>query len=348
MARTSSFDAQFDKARASAGEVEALCLQLSQSTADASASSGEPTLDEDTAQPGKLIDARNNFAADCLRLLQSIAAQIDEAYAAFDRADEVTRRQRLVGFFTRQPRNAFKAARQKRLGIAEGVKTALGQAAAVSDLLRGCKATFAHLAASCDARLETCMETRSKVILLVDEARRRDRELAASLATLERKIGAASDEAQQDRWKTERAEASSLRDEVLVQRKRLSEERALLDRQAILLGDIIDALNDGIAVCTLLLNALAIEAERCIMLFAASYGSLQPLLDDVQHHSETVAEGADPAPPLGVFHELLALHGKGAVTMQDVEKRKTRIADALAQRFQPSQPAIAKTAAGKT
>lgn len=340
MARTPSFDTQFGRAKASAGNVEDLSALL--------ARSAEQAGSEDAAQPEKLKDAKKTFATECLHLVQGIIAQIDAAYCAFDRVDDVTRMQRLFGLFKRQPGQSFKAVRQRKLGIAQSVKIAVEHAAAVSGLLQGCKQNSALLVTSCEARLEASMERRGTVVSSIDEARRRDRELAASLATLERKIGGASDEAQLQRWKADRAEASGSRNEVLAQRKQLSEERALLDRQTVLLGDIIDVLNDGISVYALMLNAVAVEAERGIMLFAVTHGSLQPLLDDAQLHSGAEENDADATPASGVFDGLLALHAQGGVTMQDVDRRKTRISDALAQRFDRRQANGAETAAGKT
>ncbi len=347
MARTPSFDAQFEKTKAAGRIVEELCARLAQSVEAAQPSSSDAALEADAALLGEMLDAKNTFAADSRRVIQGLSARIDAAYLAFDRADDVTRKERFLAFFTRKPRNSFRASRQRRLAVAESVQVILAQAAVVYRVLEGCKETSAPLVTRCEARLEASMEARRKVVLSIDDARQRDRELAATVATLERRIATSTDDTQSDRWSADRDDAAGRRDAVLAERKALNDERDVLDRQAILFGDMIDALNDGVSIYSHLLNAVSIEAERCIMLHDVAYGSLQPLLEDLRLFSQAGDEMEHPPRP-GPFHHLLTLHAKGAVTMQDVDRRKIRLEDALADHFERSEAKMIETGAGKT
>ncbi len=331
MARLPSFDSQIETAKADAQKVQELSSQLAASIAVLPDVVSETAFEAETAQLAELRSANTALEAELLTLIKGFAARTDAAYADFDRVDEVTRREKVTAFFTRRAAGSFKAVRLKKLAIAELLKVILLEAAAVHAVLHTRKDDAAPLVSTCEPKLEASMQARRKVVSSMDDARQRDKALAASLATLQRKITDASDESRLSQLKADEAEATTQRDAVLAERKKLGRQHDILDRQAILFGDLIDLLNDEISLHTLLLNALNIEAERCLQLYDAVFGSLEALLSEAEPR-RAVAEGEETSLPLSAFRELLLLHTQGAVTMQDIEKRKKRVDEALLRR----------------
>ena len=332
MARLPSFDSDIEQARADAAAVQEQSSRLAQSLAALPDDVSDSAFALETAQFTELQALETAFQDRILTLINGFGTRTDAAYAAFDRVEDVTRAQILIAFFKRRRAGSFKVVRSRKLVIAETLKAILLEAEIVHSLLQDRKEQATALRSAIEPNLVASMETRGGIVSAMDNARQRDKVLAASLATLQRKIADPYDETRLDQWKAEEAEAASQRATVLSERKRLSSSHEALDHQAILLGNIIDLLNEEISMHALFLNKLNIEAERCIHLYDAAFGSLEPLLADAQSHLPH-ADGEEEAPmPLGIFSELLTLHGQGIVTLQDIQTRKHRADETLLRR----------------
>ncbi|POO57961.1 hypothetical protein [Agrobacterium rosae] len=331
MARLPSFDSEIEQARADANAVQDLSSLMAQTLVAVPEGSSEEVFAPQTAQFAELQMLEAKFQDRILAFVNGLGARTDAAYAAFDRVDDVTRSETFFSFFKRRAAVSFKVVRARKLVIADTLKAILLEAALVHGLLQARKEQATALRSTVEPNLVASMETRRGIVSDMDEARQKDKVLAASLATLQRKISDARDETRLDQWKAEEADAAAQRETVLSERKRLNARHEVLNHQAILLGNVIDLLNDEISIHALLLNKLNIEAERCIHLYDAAFGSLEPLLADAQSQSPT-AEGAEASMPLGIFDELLTLHGQGIVTLQDIQTRKHRADEALLRR----------------
>jgi hypothetical protein len=332
MARLSSFDSEIEQASADAAALYDQSSRLVQAVAVLPDGVSETAFSQETTQFTQLQALESDFQTRLLRLIDDFGKRADAAYAAFEMVDHVTGPEKFIAFFKRRTAVSFKVARTRELGIADTLKTILLEAAVVHGLLQDRKEQATVLRSAVEPSLVASMEARRGVVSDMDDARQRDKMLAASLATLQRKITDARDETRLDQWKAEEAEAAAQRETVLSDRKRLSNKHEVLNQQAILLGNIIDLLNEEISLHVLLLNTLNIEAERCIHLYDAAFGSLAPLLADAQHHLSSATEGEVPA-PLAIFGELLTLHGQGIVTLQDIQTRKNRADEALLRRL---------------
>ncbi|MGV1870012.1 hypothetical protein [Agrobacterium rosae] len=331
MARLPSFDSEIEQARADAIAVQDLSSLIAQTLASIPDGSSEEVFASQTAQFAELQMLEEKLQDRILAFVTGLGARTDAAYAAFDRVDDVTRSENFFSFFKRRAAVSFKVVRARKLAIADTLKAVLLEAAVVHGLLQARKEQATALRSTVEPNLVASMETRRGIVSDMDEARQKDKALAASLATLQRKISDARDETRLDQWKAEETETAAQRETVLSERKRLNARHEVLNHQAILLGNMIDLLNDEISIHALLLNKLNIEAERCIHLYDAAFGSLEPVLADAQPQSST-AQRAEASMPLGIFDELLTLHGQGIVTLQDIQTRKHRADEALLRR----------------
>ncbi|NTF32615.1 hypothetical protein [Rhizobium skierniewicense] len=329
MAKTPSFDARTEKLRAEARTVQELCAQLANALCIPFDEAPKTAFQSEARELAELRDLIRALETDVLGVVSGLGSSTQAAYAAFDKVDEVSWRERFFGFFIKRNPTSFKVLRLKKLVVAEMAKTILLQAAAIHDVFQRRKDAAASLVVSVEPELVASMEERRVNVSKMDDARQRDKSLVASLATLNRKIQDASDVTGLSQLRLEEAELSAEREMVLGQRDTLRKMHDVLDRQAILLGDMIDLQNDAIALHTLLLNKVNVEAERCIQLYDAAFGSLDPLLAEAKPSVHT-----DVSTPmsLAVFQGLLTLHSQGAITMQDIEQRKGRVDEALAQR----------------
>jgi hypothetical protein len=329
MAKTPSFTARTERLRAKAQTVQELCAQLANALGIPFDETPKTAFEAETQELAELRDLVRALDADLLEVVSGLGASTQAAYTAFDKVDEVSWRNRVFGFFTKRNPTSFKVLRLKKLIVAETAKTILLQAAAIHDVLQGGKDAAASVVVSVEPELVASMETRRVIASKMDDARQRDKSLVASLATLNRKIQDASDVTRISQLRDEEARVSAERETVLEQRDTLRKMHDVLDRQAVLLGDMIDLQNNAIALHTLLLNKVNVEAERCIQLYNAAFGSLDPLLAEAKPSVQ-----ADVSTPmsLAVFQDLLTLHSQGAVTMQDIDRRKGRVDEALAQR----------------
>ncbi len=335
MVKLSSFDSEIEQARADAAALHDQSSWLAQALSALPTDATETAFSQETVQFTQLQALETDFQARLLKLINGFGTRADAAYTAFDRVDHVTGPEKFIAFFTRRTAVSFKVARARKLEIADSLKVILLEAAAVHGLLQDRKEQATVLRSAVEPNLVASMEARRGVVAAMDDARQRDKTLAASLATLRRKITDAQDEARLNQWKAEEAEAAAQRETVLSERKRLGTAHEVLNQQAVLLGNIIDLLNQEISLHVLLLNTLNIEAERCIHLYDAAFGSLGPLLADAKPEVPSAAGGEVPA-PLAVFGELLTLHGQGIVTLQDIQARKHRADEALLSRLNAS------------
>ncbi|NTF08138.1 hypothetical protein G6L37_18380 [Agrobacterium rubi] len=340
MAKTPSLDAKIEKARADALAAQELSAQLAASLSVAPDEASETVLDDAAREIERLRDREQSLEADLLSVVEHIGASTQAAYAAFDKVDERSHGSRFFSFFTRRKPPSYKVVRLKKLSVAEMARDTLLQAAVVHDLFVNRKAAAASLVVIVEPNLVASMEKRRLVVSAMDEARQRDKVLAASLATLNRKILDASDEMRLESLKAEEAEITAQHKAVLEERDVLRKQHNVLDRQAILFGDLIDLQNEAIALHTLLLNKVSVEAERCIQLYDAAYGALDPLLAEAKPSFS--ADDSTPK-PLDVFKDVLTLHSQGAVSMQDIERRKARIDEALSGRSSAASGAKVST-----
>lgn len=331
MARLPSFDSEIEQVRADAAAVQDQSSRLAQALAALPDDASDSAFALETAQFTELQALETALQDRIQGLIDGFGTRTDAAYAAFDRVEDVTRAETFIAFFKRRRAGSFKVVRSRKLVIADRLKTILLEAAVVHGLLQDRKEQATAMRSAIEPNLVASMETRRGIVSAMDDARQRDKVLAASLATLQRKIADPYDETRLDQWKVEEAEAASQRTTVLSERKRLSAKHETLDHQAILLGNIIDLLNEEISMHALFLNKLNIEAERCIHLYDAAFGSLEPLLADAQSQLPHV-DGEEAPMPLGIFSELLILHGQGIVTLQDIQTRKNRADEALLRR----------------
>lgn len=331
MVKTPSFDSLIEKARAHVERVHALSVQLAAGLGTVPEVSSDGVYQAENAHMEQLRIVMGAFEDELLALVHDVSARADRAYAAFDAVDAVSGYQALVAFFRRKEAPSFKVVRSRKLAIAESSSAVLMDAAAIHGLVHVEKDRVFPLVQSCEPQILSSMERRRNVASAMDDARQRDRELAALIGTLRGKINNVSDEVRLHALKAEEAEADTRRAAVLIERKRLADEYQVLDRQAVLLADLIDCLNDLLVLFTLAINKISIEAERCIQLYDAVYGTLEPLLANTRLPSSREDNGEEAA-PLGAFRPLLLLHTQGKVTMQDIEKRKARADHALSLR----------------
>ncbi len=331
MAKLPSFDSQFEKTKAQAQRVQSLASALAETLDDLPDVTSQSVFETETAQLAELHAAKASVETDLLSFTNTVATRTNDAYAAFDRVDEVGRLQSFFGFFRRAKASSFKAVRARTLAIADSLRSTLLEAASVHELALADRQNASALVLFCEPKLVASMEKRRTVVSAMDEARQRDKELALALSTLKRKINDATDPARLEQLKAEDAETSGQYETLRATRKRLSDEHHVLDRQAVLLGDLIDVLNDQVALQTLVINKLSIEAERCLQLYDAAYGTLEPL-SALAQRSTSADDAATKPLPLNAFEELLRLHTEGGVTMQDIDKRKARIDEVLLRR----------------
>lgn len=331
MAKLPSFDSQLEKMTAQAQRVQALASTLAETLGEVPDITPQVAFERETAQLAELLSAAASLEADFLNFASDVATRTDHASAAFESVDEVGRFQSFLNLFRRGHASRFKATRARTLAIADSLRFILLDAASIYELALACKQKASALVLTCEPQFAASMQKRRTVVSAIDEARQRDRELALALSTIKRRIDDATDAARLEQLNVEDARTAGERDVVLATRKRLSDEHRVLDRQAVLLGDLIDALNDQIALQTLVSNTLSTEAERCIQLYDAAYGTLAPLLALAQAPVSETGVASKPL-PLTVFDALLRLHSQGGVTMQDIEKRKVAIDEAMLRR----------------
>lgn len=331
MAKSPSFDSQIEKAAAQVQRVETLTAALVAGLDQVPARPAPAAFESETREMAELKSVNASLEAELLLIVSGLAARTNQAYTDFDRVDEVGRFNAFFSLFRRKNTGAFKTVRARTLAIADRLRSILVEAARMHVLSLTEKDRLTALVLGAEPKLVTSMEKRRVVVTKMDEARQRDKELALALATVRRKIADQTDEERLAQLQADETEAAQKYDSVLETRRQLNEDHGILDRQAILLGDVIDVLNDQIALHTLVTNALSIEAERCLQLYDAAYGTLEPLSALAQAAANTTDAASKPA-PLVAFAELLRLHEQGGVTMQDIEKRKARVEESLQRR----------------
>ncbi|KQO82149.1 hypothetical protein [Rhizobium sp. Leaf262] len=331
MAKSPSFDSHIVKTKELAQRFQTLTAALAEGLGKLPQNGDETAFAAETAKLAEVQKTKTLLEADLLASCMSVSKRTDHAYDAFDRVDEVSRFDAFLAMFRRRSGAAFKVSRSRKLAIADSLRSILTDAADIYGFVQTEKDHAAGLVPTCEQTLVRSMEQRRGVVSSMDEARQRDREVALALSTLRRKIADGQDEARLAQFKSEETETAGQHDIILQSRKQLAVEHHVLDRQAILLGDLIDVLNDMVSLYSVVSHALALEAERCFQLYDAVYGTLEPLIALAQPHSSQTSGETEP-PLLGAFGTLLSLHAQGTVTMQDIEKRKTRADDALAHR----------------
>ena len=331
MRKLPPFDSLIIRARGDVERVHALSVQLAAALRVVPEGPSNGVYDNETAQLAQLRAMIADSEIDLLALVHDISVRTDRAYTAFDAVDEVSGFQAFMAFFKRRQAPSFKVIRTRKLDIAESLRGLLLEAATGHGLIDDAKKRFSPLVLSCEPQILSSMEKRRSVVSAMDEARQRDRELAALLGTVRRKITNANDKDRLQALRVEEEEAGTRHAEVMLEREKLADAHQVLDRQAVLLADLIDVLNDLIVVFTLTINKISVEAERCIQLYDAVYGTLEPLLANARPHSSK-AEDEPDAIPLSAFLPLLMLYTQGTVTMQDIEKRKARADQALSSR----------------
>ena len=318
--RLPSFDSEIDKARALAGEAREAAFWLVEALDHIPDGADAHVFDAASTRLAEMRASGQSFEAILISLTQGFGTRMDTAYARFDTVENTTRYERLIASFSGNKATLRNAVRARKRAIAETLKTILLEADGVHALLLSQKSMGVEARQASEPKLVASMDRRRSVVSVMDEARQRDKEVAALLVNVQRKIANPSDETRLAQWKADEAALKVQRDAVLAERERLARQHGVLDRQAVLLGDVIDLLNEWNATYTLLLNKLIAEAERCIQLYSAASGTLEPFIDDAV------------SGPLSAFHELVTLHAQGGVTMQDIERRKKRADEALARR----------------
>lgn len=93
MAKLPSFDSQFEKTKAQAQRVQSLASALAETLGDLPDVASQSVFETETAQLAELHAAKASVETDVLNFTNTVATGTDDAYAAFDRVDEVGRLQ---------------------------------------------------------------------------------------------------------------------------------------------------------------------------------------------------------------------------------------------------------------
>ena len=325
MAKTPSVDSEIETARAAAVELRvaetALLQQLS--TFHKAQDMRAADRHETDLQAFDALKARKDSAEKALaNLVLRLASETDAAYHGFDAANERTRYENFVAFFSKNKAAKLQNARLRRAATAPVLKKLLVEGDGVAEILAQEKAESVDLQKLCEPPLVALMQRRRELAASIEEGRRRLKEINANLATVQWKLGSVTDETRRATMEAER-EALSLdleKHESEYQTLRAGHES--LDHYVLLHEAFAQTATHQLAAHSLLYNKLAVEMERAIQLYYAVSLSLAPLLAEISMNARH--------PHL---LELLTIHAHNTIFMDDIERRKQQIDEAFTRRY---------------
>ncbi|WP_288425725.1 hypothetical protein [uncultured Agrobacterium sp.] len=325
MAKTPSVESEIETARAAAAELRVAETGLLEQLSAFHKAQDMRAADRHEAdgQAFDALKARKDSAEKALaNLVLRLSSEIDAAYHGFEAASERTAYENFVAFFSKSKAAKLQNARLRKAATAQTLKQLLINGDAVAEILAREKAAALDLQKLCEPPLIALMQRRRELAASIEEGRHRLKEVNATLATVQWKLGSVTDETRRTTMEAER-EALSLdleKHESAYQTLRSGHES--LDRYVLLHEAFAQGATHQLSAHSLLYNKLAAEMERGIQLYAAVSLSLETLLSEISRKASH--------PHLA---ELLTIHAHNTISMDDIVRRKQQIDEAFMRRY---------------
>ncbi len=272
-------------------------------------------------------EAEKNFA----NLTLSLSGEIEKAFESFHAASERTRYEKLMTFFSRSKAMKLRAERVKKLAIAQELKRLLFLCDDVAALLSEEKRAASDLHEKCETPLVDLMEKRREAATTIEAGRQRLKEINATLATVQWKLGSVTDDKRRVVLEAER-EALSLTLEEQERDYRLTRARHERLEEHILLQEALSQqATQRLSAHATLYNILVLDMERAIQLYGAVTMTLDGLMQDISQVDNV------PRPHL---LDLLRIHAHNTVTLDDIDKRRMPVKDAFARRYRVARARV--------
>lgn len=326
MAKTPALESEIEKAKAAIIDTRAAETDLIKqfSTLSDAGVKADTSHERERQALGSVLAHHDEVEKALANLTLYLSSDIEKCFERFDAASQRTRYENFVAFFSRNKATKLQAERVKKLAIAGTLKRLLFLSDDVAALLANEKVAASKLHETCEAPLLAIMEKRRQSAADIETGRRRLKEINASLATAQWKLGSVTEDKRRASLEAER-ESLSLeleKQETSYQILRTGHQR--LEEQILLQESLSQDASQRLSAHAVLYNMLSMEMERAIQLYGAITMTLDGLMRD------RAEEDALPHPHL---LDLLKIHAHNAITLDDIDKRKKPVVDAFARRY---------------
>lgn len=332
MAKTPPLESEIEKAKAAIAEARAAETSLLRQFSTLSDTDEADTSHDRERQALDSVLARHDEVEKVLaNLTLYIYGDIERCFERFDAASERTRYENIIAFFSRNNAKRHQAERAKKLAIVDALKRLLFLADDVATLLADEKAAASKLHETCEAPLLAIMEKRRQLSTEIEAGRQRLKEINASLATAQWKLGSVTDDKRRASLEAERESLSLELEEQEKSYQILRARHQRLEAQILLQESLSQDATQRLSAHAVLYNMLSLEMERAIQL----YGAITMTLDGLTR--EVGERDISPHPHL---LDLLKIHAHNAITLDDIDKRKQPVTNAFARRYRTERARV--------
>lgn len=336
MAKTPPLEGEIEKVRTAVSETRLAEADLLERLKDFSAAGDGETREEaghsSERQALEAVMARYEEAEKAFaNLALYLSGEIEKAFERFHAASEPTRWENLVAFFSRRKVMKLRAERMKTLATEKVLKRLLLLSDDVASLVSQEKRAASELHDKCEMPLVDLMEKRREAATQIEAGRQRLKEINATLATVQWKLGSVTDDKRRVALEAER-EALSLtleEQERDYRLKRVRHER--LEEHILLQEALSQQATQRLSSHAMIYNILALEMERAIQLYGAVTMTLDGLMQDISQTDDV------PRPHL---LDLLRIHAHNAITLDDIDKRRMPVKEAFARRYRVARARV--------
>lgn len=295
------------------------------STAPSSQIAADPDAEDAIAKAlDGVVELREALELAIANSVLRISGEIDGSFARFEAGAVRTRREKIVAMFSSRRAARLQDMRLRRSATADDVRTLLVSGDVLAGILSAEKTDASAVKTLCEQRLIPIGSERRAKAALIETGRHRLRQINASLATVQWKLGSVTDEA---RRKTMEAEREGLTLELEGEERSYRAVRTAhdaLDRRIVQHETLAQLATLQFSAYSVLYNALSADMERAIQLYGAVSSSLDGLLEE--------SEPLDAASGR-LLSELVALHRQNEVALADVVRSKAQSETAMLRRY---------------
>ncbi|WP_333630967.1 hypothetical protein [Agrobacterium cavarae] len=328
MAKTPPLESEIEKAKAAVSDTHAAEVSLLQlfSTlfgADDADAKAQLSHERERQALDSLLARYDEVEKTLANLTLYLSGDIEKCFERFDAASERTRYENFVAFFSRNRATKLQAERVKTFAIAGTLKRLLFLSDDVAVLLASEKAAASELYERCEAPLTAMMEKRRQSAAEIEAGRQRLKEINASLATVQWKLGSVTDDKRRASLEAERESLSLELEEQEKSYQVLRTRHQRLEDQIQLQETLSQSATQRLSAHAMLYNMLSLAMERAIQLYGAVTMTLDGLMRDIE-------KDTSPHPHL---LDLLRIHAHNAITLDDIDKRKAPVSEAFVRRY---------------
>ena len=333
MAKTPPLEGEIEKAKAAISDTRAAETSLLQqfSTLSGADAEAEASHDQERQSLGAVLVRHDEVEKALANLTLYLSGDIEKCFERFDAASERTCYENFVAFFSRSKATKLQAERVKNVAIVGTLKRLLLLSDNVATLLADEKAAASKLYETCEAPLLAIMEKRRQSAADIEAGRQRLKEINASLATAQWKLGSVTDDKRRAALEAERESLSLDLEKLETSYQNLRARHERLEEQILLQESLSQSATQRLSAHAMLYNMLSLEMERAIQL----YGAVTMTLDGLMR--ELTEKDASPHPHL---LDLLKIHAHNAITLDDIDKRKKPVSEAFARRYRTERARV--------